>query len=135
MSEAALWKYLRDKILPADIHATRIENGVSAGFPDVHYTICGRSGTLELKFLRKKKLPFGDGGLNLDQRLWIRDEVGAGGTVWIIAEVNKIIYVVRGRYADAFNEWTLDEMSRFSSMKIIKGKPLNEARADFAIFL
>lgn len=120
MSEAALWSYLRRKILPPGIHATRIESRVSVGFPDVHYTYHSRSGTLELKFLRKKKPPFGKEGLNLDQRIWHRDNWEAGGTSFIIAEVTSVIFVVKGAYATEFNDWTQEDLDQRSKLVLTK---------------
>lgn len=120
MSESSLWTYVRGKLLPPGIHATRIENGVSAGFPDVHYTYQGKTGTLELKFLRKKKLPFGDDGLNKDQRIWIRDEVDAGGKVWIIADCGDFINIVPGSKAKVFNDFEAEEMTSASSLIVRK---------------
>lgn len=140
MAEDGLWRYLRDKLLPAGIHATRVENGVSAGFPDVHYSYRRENGTctagtLELKFLRKKKPPFGDDGLNQDQLIWIRDEIESGGTVWILAEIHKVIYMVRGKHASSFNDWNLDNFKLHSTLVIRKGRSLKEARENLKIFL
>lgn len=118
MSEGsgAVWRYVRGKLLPPGVHATRIENEIGAGFPDVHYTYRGISGTLELKFLRKKNLPFGEEGLNKDQRIWIRDEVKAGGIVWLVADVNDHIFVLPGKIAFLFNELDLDAMFGYADM-------------------
>jgi hypothetical protein len=125
MSEESLWKYLRDKLFPPDIHATRIENGVSSGFPDVHYTFkpylrSTQSGTMELKFLRKKNPPFGKNGLNKDQEWWIRDEVKAGGKVWIVAGIADKIYFIPGRFYDRFNKFSLSDFEEFSALTITK---------------
>lgn len=140
MSESTLWTYVRDKLLPPGIHATRIENGVSAGFPDVHYTVRHENnhvstGSIELKFLRKKNPPFGDDGLNQDQILWIRDELEVGGKVWIVAEVDRHICLIRGLYFKEFNKWTRDDFMQKSTVIIEKGKPNKTRIAEFRIFL
>lgn len=144
MSESSLWTYVRGKLLPPGIHATRIENGVSAGFPDVHYTFTpditglngwGRSGTLELKFLRKANLPFGSQGLNRDQRFWIRDEIEAGGTNYIIAQVKKRIFVVGGCHWEKFNDLDSTGMERWAVLAIEHGKLTQEIRDRFAALL
>lgn len=114
--EDSLWRYVRDKLLPPGIHATRIESFCSPGFPDVHYTYQGVSGTLELKFLRKKSLPFGDEGLNQNQILWIPQQLEAHGRVWIIAEALGDIFVLHGRHYEHFNELSYDELYEASEM-------------------
>lgn len=143
MSEDSLWKYVRDKLLPKGIHATRIENEADSGFggfPDVHYSILRQnetrsSGTIELKFLRKKKPPFGDDGLRLSQRIWIRDELAAGGLVWIIADIGKTIHLIRGRHYKTFNDWNLPDFEESSTLIFVKGQRNSEAKANLEIFL
>ena len=123
--EDSLWRYVRDKLLPPQIHATRIESRVSPGFPDVHYTIrlelfkAAHTGTLELKFLRKKRLPFGEDGLNRDQRIWIDKEIDAGGTVRILAQVHDRLFLMHGREAYRFNSFHLDD---FQSLALWEGQ-------------
>lgn len=143
MSESSLWTYVRSKLLPPGIHATRIENetdGGFGGFPDVHYSYLREnktrsSGTIELKFLRKKNPPFGDDGLRLSQRIWIRDELAAGGLVWIMAEVGKSIHLVRGRHYASFNDWYRSDFEQSSTLIFRKGKRNTEEKANLAIFL
>ena len=143
MSEGSLWSYVRDKLLPKGIHATRIENETDSGFggfPDVHYSLLRAngtrsSGTIELKFLRKKKPPFGDDGLRLSQKIWIRDELAAGGLVWIIADIGQRIFLVRGRNWKAFNDWDLSDFELGSTLIFVKGQKNTEAKANLAIFL
>lgn len=135
MAEDQLWRYVRDKLLPRDIHATRVENGVSAGFPDVHYTYQGRSGTLELKFLRKKNPPFWEDGLNRDQIIWIRNNLEVGGRVWILADIGPQICVIRGRHAEQFNEWKREDFSVSSTLIFHKRRIDEDTLVDFAVFL
>jgi hypothetical protein len=145
MSEASLWNYVREGLLPVGIHATRLEpsdEGVGAGFPDVHYSILRgngtrSSGTIELKFLRKKNPPFGDEGLRLSQRIWIRDELEAGGLVWILADIGRTIHLIRGIHYKTFNEWDLTDFKTQSLIIFPKNnrKLLRERKAELAIFL
>lgn len=138
MSEGsgALWKYVRGKLLPPGVHATRIENeGGEAGFPDVHYTYQGRTGTLELKFLRKKNPPFGDDGLRVSQRIWIRDELEAGGRVWIIADLGKTIHLVNGLFYNRFNDWVASDFKARSNWIGAKRAITESDLAKFAGFL
>jgi hypothetical protein len=96
-----LWKYLQG-LLPAGCHATRIENGIGAGFPDVHYTYLEHSGTIELK--SADRLPMKKAGLRKSQIDWIKEEVEAGGTVWVVIQFKSTIYVVNGLYAERIND-------------------------------
>jgi hypothetical protein len=107
MSEESLWQWLRGK-LPAAGHYTRIESDCSAGFPDVHYTLPGGSGTLELKFARNPRSlhPFKRRGLRTSQEIWIEDEVRAGGRVLIVAEITPRVFIVEGYWAHLFNDWS-----------------------------
>jgi len=142
MSEGsgALWRYVRDKLLPRDIHATRVENGISAGFPDVHYTVrhetgISHTGALELKFLRKKNPPFGEEGLNRDQMIWIREELALGGSVWIVADIGKHICMIRGKFAPVFNGWGRAEFMRNSTVILEKRKLTKDRVKEFQLFL
>lgn len=131
MSEDALWRYVRGKLLPPGTHATRIESRVSPGFPDVHYVYRGQSGTLELKFLRKKKPPFGDEGLNLEQRIWHREADSAGATAYLIAEITPRIYIIKGSSAEVFNEWTQEDFDLHSKLVLTKRRVDKEDRSFF----
>lgn len=130
-----MWTYARGKLLPRGIHATRIENGVSAGFPDVHYSHKGRSGTIELKFLRKKNPPFGDDGLNIDQIHWIEDELKAGGRVWILADIGKEICLIRGKHFDQFNQWKRADFEDKSTIIFRKRRITRDKLEDLDVFL
>ena len=73
----------------------------------MHYQI-GKDGcgTLELKATdRALRVPFPDEekGLHRSQLKWIRDNVAAGGIVWIIAETPGVIYLIHGKHAAKFN--------------------------------
>lgn len=106
-----LWNSLRG-LLPAGCHATRIENSIGSGFPDVHYTYLETSGTIELK--SADRLPMKKAGLRKSQMDWIREETEAGGIVWIVLQYKKSIYVVNGGlYADILNEVTEDNLPTF----------------------
>lgn len=124
MSEASFWDYLR-KVLPPTGHYSRIESETAQGFPDIHYTIDGRSGTIELKSAHTKRdTPFsgGDEGLRRSQIIWMDEEDRAGGRVWIFAEVFSTIYVISGNtYRDDFNGLTLEQLNRLSDLVWVKG--------------
>jgi hypothetical protein len=129
MSEASLWDYLRQGILPAKGHYSRIESDTSQGFPDVHYTLNGQSGTIELKFAHhpKKEKPFsgesGVVGLRKSQLDWMEDEDEANGVIWICAQVGDRVYLISGNsYRDDFNDLTLEALERLSAHSWVRGK-------------
>lgn len=93
--------------MPFGIHYSRIESlETSPGFPDVHYTLKGRSGTLELKCQPKPSGPHpfsGERGLRKTQKLWIRDELAAGGRVLLVLQAFQRIYFVPGSFWHALD--------------------------------
>jgi len=118
MSEASFWDYLQ-KVLPANGHYSRIESETAQGFPDVHYTLEGQSGTIELKAARdpKKSKPFSgeDEGLRRSQLLWMESEDDAGGVIWIFAEVGDWVYILDGNTVmHKFNNLTQAQLKRCS---------------------
>jgi len=130
MSEASLWDYLSQGILPAKGHYSRIESETAQGFPDVHYTLNGQSGTIELKHAQKSgykpesKPFFGkDQGLRRSQMIWMAEEDAANGRVWICAQVDDKVFLLDGNvYASDFNELTLADLERISDVSWIRGK-------------
>ena len=104
--EAGLWGWLRDVVLPIG-HYSRIESPETApGFPDVDYLVEGRPGKIELKHSHgRTKPPFRneDDGLHKSQRIWIREHVRNGGTVWIFLEIKDQVLIIPGNYASKIN--------------------------------
>lgn len=127
MNENNLWEWLRDVALPLG-HYSRIESPDTApGFPDVHYQV-GKEGcgTLELKATdRPLQVPFPDEekGLHRSQLKWIRDEVNAGGVIWIIAETPGVIYIVHGKDAPKFNGATHQALIDMAWQTISRDNP------------
>lgn len=82
MSEAKLWRTLRDAVGHIG-HWDRIEShAVSQGRFDVNFCIEGDVGDIELKIYDPKR-----GGLILraNQNAWACNRVKAGGNAWILA--------------------------------------------------
>ena len=113
MSEHALWIWLKDH-LPIKCHTSRIESDTSAGFPDVHYTWGSVTGTIELKKSRypNAECPFRTGGMRQSQIDWIRDEIAAGGTVFLLVQVKQRRFLLEGTFASTLNEMSLQEIAR-----------------------
>lgn len=82
MSEADLWKEIKDNVGHRG-HFSRVESGAtSAGIPDVDFCIDGVEGHIELKFTYNTiKKNF----VRPTQVKWFRDRVKAGGRPWLLA--------------------------------------------------
>ncbi len=144
MKESTLWEWLRDVALPLG-HYSRIESPDTApGFPDVFFCV-GQSprrtagppvpgkagvGTIELKATdRSMRVPFPDEekGLHKSQLRWIRDDVSAGGVVWIIAETPGIIYIIHGKDAAKFNGASHEDLLEMSWETLSRKDPKQAA--------
>ena len=130
--EAGLWDYLRG-VLPAGIHYSRIESETSPGFPDVHYTLEGRSGTIELKSTKNPtgKYPFsGKDGPNKNQKFWIRDEIAADGVVYLCLERKPMVYLLRADlYYDELDRMTLTDIERVAILTWERGEDIRDRLA------
>lgn len=124
MSEASLWDRMRRGVTAvARVDFQRVENMVEDGTPDVNYC-CehGREGWIELKY--RQAIPKRAGtsvfrfkGLRDSQIDWIMRRVPYGGRVWILAQVGDHLLLVRGEYAEQFNEMTLAELMSASAWR------------------
>ena len=123
--EAQLWNYLRNRCLPTDrFHASRIEAETAQGFPDVHYTYRGCSGTLELKVSKSpnSKTPFKNSRLRRSQEQWIEQEINADGTVWIVLGCGQKVYLLDGLYWAFLKTLTITGLERISTFHWTRGK-------------
>jgi hypothetical protein len=124
MSESSFWKYL-SKLLPTG-HYTRVEShDTAAGFPDVHYTLNGNSGTIELKDAKRPgaKHPFkGESGLRRSQITWMTNECDAGGRVFLALQCGDCVYLLKADlYFDELHRMTEDDIARVAAVKWKKG--------------
>ena len=127
MSEASFWNYLR-KLLPAG-HYTRIESHDTApGFPDVHYTLNGNSGTIELKDAKRPgaKYPFSrESGLRRSQTTWMGEELAADGDerLFLALQCGDRVYLLKAAlYYDELHRMTEEDINRVATVKWKKGK-------------
>lgn len=123
--ESGLWDYLRER-MPAGIHYSRIESlETSPGFPDVHYTLNGISGTMELKCKPKPtgSYPFKGtkDGLRTSQRIWIREELLAGGRVVLVLQAFQMIYFLPGQFHKGLDDFTIADIERAASLIWTRG--------------
>jgi hypothetical protein len=131
VSEASFWNYLR-KLLPKEGHYTRIEShDTAAGFPDVHYTLYGNSGTIELKDAKRPgaKYPFSrESGLRSNQLRWIGDEIKADGQVSLALQCGDRIYLLRADcYYYDLRRMTEEEIARVARVQWKKGDKLGKS--------
>jgi hypothetical protein len=129
--EASLWDYLRG-LLPTGIHYSRIESETCPGFPDVHFTLEGVTGSIELKSTRKPgKFPFsGDKGLRKSQIDWIKEEVEAGGWVLLCLEAGSKIYLLQAElYYDVLHDMDLDDIAKVATLSWVRGADFRDQLA------
>lgn len=101
MNESLFWNLIRRNVKG---HFERVENVISPGTPDVNYcfTVDGRKyeGWIELKWIKEfpkrastvVKIPhFTD-----DQRNWIIQRIGNGGSVWVFLRVEREFFLFDG---------------------------------------
>lgn len=126
MSEASFWKYL-SKLLPKEGHYTRIESHDTApGFPDVHYTLNGVTGTIELKDAKRPgaKHPFkGESGLRSAQIRWMKDQIdNAEGRVLLALQCGNRVYLLKADlYYDELHRMAEEQIARVAIVKWEKG--------------
>jgi len=126
VSEASFWRYL-SKLLPPDGHFTRIEShDTAAGFPDVHFTLNGNSGTIELKDAKRPgaKYPFkGESGLRRSQIVWMMEEIDtAQGRVLLALQCGDRVYLLNADlYYDKLHRMTEEDIARVAWVKWKKG--------------
>lgn len=132
MSEASFWGYLR-KLLPKEGHYTRIESHDTApGFPDVHYTLNGNSGVIELKDAKRPgaKYPFsGKSGLRATQIRWINEEINADGEkIFLALQCGDRVYWLKADlYYDELHHMTEEQIASVASVRWKKGVHRNLA--------
>lgn len=108
-SEKAFWINVRPKLVDAARGGRwdRVENGVSAGMPDVNFCVEGCEGWIELKWARKlpgkrsSKGVFeytGNHGLTREQENWAIAQKQSGGHVVIIAGSKGHLWIIPGLF-------------------------------------
>jgi hypothetical protein len=86
MSESNFWALLRSKL---KLRMYRVENRVMKGMPDVHYIREGKSGWIELKYLKTWPKNRVSTGLKLNQCLWLKEYNEHKGDCWILLRVGR----------------------------------------------
>jgi hypothetical protein len=126
VSESSFWRYL-SKLLPKEGHFTRIEaHDTAVGFPDIHYTLNGTSGTIELKDAKRPgaKYPFkGESGLRRSQITWMQQEIDiAQGLVFLGLQCGNRVYLLKADlYYDELHRMTEEDIARVAAVHWVKG--------------
>jgi len=98
--ESSLWKALRDgmaaKFAPLRWHATRHEDALAAGIPDVSFGLDGVQGWIELKVVAKwpSRGALRVRHLTREQVLWLRARARAGGRTFLLLRIGRACHVL-----------------------------------------
>jgi hypothetical protein len=138
-TEANLWDWLRDVVLPLGQYS-RIESGDTApGFPDVDCQLgSGISFKMELKCAKQPdaRIPFTKKtGMRRSQLKWIRENLKYGGAIWVVAQVGKEVFIFPGHVADHINGATTDHLRSMAYRTLNKRNPKSAAKILHEIFV
>ncbi len=118
--ESNFWNRLSARLKPV-FFIQRIENLVGEGVPDVFLTRRDNGKMCWVELKSRAKFParestkvFGEDGLRPSQIAWIHGRAVAGAPIYILAECDKVEFLVEGVHARAFNDWTRQELEQFS---------------------
>lgn len=95
--ESMAWDDMRQacRRMDKDYHATRIENALGAGTPDVNACLAGVEHWAELKGMLRWPVVPEDRVIKLDhdllesQRLWLKARWSAGGNCWVVLGIRE----------------------------------------------
>ena len=96
MSEARLWRCLRDGLRPLRVDMQRHEDKLAVGIPDVSYGARGVQGWIELKQVARWRrdgtivVPWRPG-----QREWLNQRGRMGGRCWLLLRVGREVCLFR----------------------------------------
>lgn len=98
MSEKNFWVLLRTSL--KDMKMYRVENRVMKGMPDVHYIKDGKSGWIELKYMKDWPRTRMSIGLKLNQSLWLKEYDEHKGQCWVLLRIGRdFVGLIHGRDA------------------------------------
>lgn len=120
MSEKRLWDRVREAVGDCG-HFDRLENNPVPGMFDVNFCINGVEGHIELKFRadvpkREGTAVFKQKGLRDAQILWGTKRLEAGGRLFVLAQVGRMLYLCPGSYIllREFNEMPLTRINSWA---------------------
>jgi hypothetical protein len=112
--ERRFWQRLRKHLSPK-VFVRRIENGVSAGDPDVFLMKGGKVIWIELKWAEQPARPssklLGKDDVRIDQINWHLEYASKGGTSFILIGTYEMDYLMSGHIAHILSSKTPEEMT------------------------
>jgi len=115
--ESSLWRYVREG-MGRRWHATRHEDALTAGIPDVSYGICGVQGWIELKVVERAPL---SGVIRVrhftkEQRAWLKARGSHGNRTWLLLKIERrtaprAYLLFPWRTLDMVGECNMDELN------------------------
>ena len=127
--ESSLWKSFRKALVGCftSVRISRIENEIERGTPDVHFTGDGFSCWVELKVGKepaRANSPVKLEHFTMYQRQWLFDEIKAGGKAYLLLQIERNYYLIRGDVAaihiGAVPFENLEEIAEFSGPDLKK---------------
>lgn len=95
-SEKSTWASLK-RIVGDRWHATRIEDRLQSGVPDVSWGARGVQGWIELKYVPKPPVRLGTPfriGLRPEQAVWLQQRGRVGNYCWVLARVQNLQWLL-----------------------------------------
>lgn len=111
MSEKALWAYVRDG-MGGRWDATRHEDKLNLGVPDVSYGMGKMNGWLELKFAERpvrESTPVRV-GMRPEQARWLQRRGLNGGGCWVLAQIGEWYLLLEWTVVPMLPGSTFDEL-------------------------
>jgi hypothetical protein len=125
MSEKNFWVLLRTSLKGMKMY--RVENRVMKGMPDVHYIKDGKSGWIELKYMKDWPRSRMSTGLKLNQSLWLKEYDEQKGQCWVLLRVGRdFVGLIHGRDAKRLFE----RPSRQDFFKLLSYKKLGNMKKE-----
>jgi hypothetical protein len=121
-SEQQLWNRVRGAV-GHRVRMKRIESPITPGLPDVNYLFKGgEEGWFEMKYrewvpARPTTSVFSSRGLSEEQIGELRARIKLGGRAWIVAGVDRAVFLIHGKYAEVFNAWNMRQLMARASWK------------------
>lgn len=129
MAEASLWQYLKNGMKDSGWDATRHEDKMTIGVPDISFGLNMVNGWIELKALYgwpknpATKVKF---GLSEEQVWWINNRNKKGGHCFIFVRIKRDYLLIDGMYAVFDGKYTKKEWMDFAAGKWVGSVNFNE---------
>lgn len=106
MSEANMWRNMRQRMHPYWDEATRHEDKLSGGIADVSFVCGGEHGWIELKQIdawpKRKNTIVRCKHYTSEQRIFLKRKGRAGGNTWLFAKIGREYLLIHWTQAQLF---------------------------------